>query len=260
LLQRRTVPDVRVENDADDETSEEKDMFVNRFARLDRFAGASVAAAALGVVGVVVGGLGIASASSGGVFILGEHNSAMSTTTLNSSKGPALALKSRHGKPPLTVNSKAEVKHLNAAMVGGSTASSLKTSGSGAATHYPLNVDANVGTTPVLVASTAKLKKGTYYVVATAMVEVPNSETGMCAVSTSDLTKSSHPLGQSGTAQAGIGTLSETLPLKVASGAKIGEYCWMVGAVGGSLDAAGITALHVDSSTAGRTASGQPEA
>jgi hypothetical protein len=221
---------------------------------VNRFAGRGAVAVAFGVFGIVAGGLGVAAASSGGVFILGEHNAAASTTSLSNSKGTALALKAGHGKAPLTVNNSTEVKHLNAAEVGGSTAAGLQTSGSGVTTNYEQGFVAQITSTPTVMAETAALKKGTYYVTGSAFIGgVLNSEIAYCSValSTQGSTLTS-TTGQSGTTFSGLSTLSETLPVTVAAGQQIAEFCWMSG--GGSngvLDSAGITAIHIASSTPG---------
>jgi hypothetical protein len=82
----------------------------------------TVAAAA-----VLVSGAGLASyAATGNAFVLGHHNSAGTTTALkNTGRGPALSLNSIKSAPPITLNSSKMVKHLNANMVGGMTASTL---------------------------------------------------------------------------------------------------------------------------------------
>jgi hypothetical protein len=226
---------------------------------LNRIARRGTVAAAFGVVGLVAGGLGVAAASSGGVFILGEHNAATSVTTLSNSKGSALALKSKHGTAPLTVNSSKEVKHLNAAMVGGSTASSLKSTGSGAATKFPLGTVGTVNTEPTALAATAKLKKGTYYVTATATLDVPPDLSGLCTVLTTAPGSADTQSFLSASSQSGLDSLSATQPMKVSAGQKITEYCWIAGtsATSGLVDAAGITASRIAASTTGKVIHGQ---
>jgi hypothetical protein len=82
----------------------------------------TVAAAA-----VLVTGAGLTSyAASGHPLILGHSNSAGGTTSLkNTGRGPALSLNSIKSAPPIKLNSSKMVKHLNANMVGGMTASNL---------------------------------------------------------------------------------------------------------------------------------------
>jgi hypothetical protein len=76
---------------------------------------------------VLVAGADLASyAATGQPLVLGHANSAVGTTSLkNVGRGPALSLNSIRSSPPLVVNSKKMVKHLNANMVGGKTAAQL---------------------------------------------------------------------------------------------------------------------------------------
>lgn len=228
-------------------------MFVNRIA------GRGAAAAVIGALVVAVSGIGAAVASNGGVVILGVHNSATSVTSLSNSRGPALALKSKHGTAPFTVDSGKVVKHLNAAKVGGSTASQLKTSGSGAATNYSLSVGATLKFQPAAVAATGKLRAGTYYVTATATLMVQPNESGLCTLLTTKPTTSDTQAFQS--AMQNFGTATDTRPMTVRAGQKITEYCWVVGgSIVGNLNAAGITAIRVDTAVKGTAIVGHPEA
>lgn len=82
--------------------------------------------AAMGVGIVLVAGAGIATAASGKSLLLGKSNSARAVTTLSNSKGTALSLKAKAGKPALRVNTKAQIPNLNASLVGGKSASSFQ--------------------------------------------------------------------------------------------------------------------------------------
>lgn len=77
--------------------------------------------------GVLVVGADLASyAATGQAFVLGHANKAGGTTSLkNTGRGPALSLNSIKSAPPIKLNSSKMVKHLNATMVGGMTASNL---------------------------------------------------------------------------------------------------------------------------------------
>jgi hypothetical protein len=79
----------------------------------------------LAAAAVLVGGADLASyAATGHPLILGHANRAVGTTSLkNVGRGPALSLNSATSSPPLTVNSKKLVKHLNADTVHGVSAS-----------------------------------------------------------------------------------------------------------------------------------------
>lgn len=83
-------------------------------------------ASALAIVAVLVMATDyIAMAATGKPLILGQVNKSGKTTTIQSSKGAALKLKVDSDKPPLKVNSTTMVKKLNAAKVGGKSASQL---------------------------------------------------------------------------------------------------------------------------------------
>ena len=74
---------------------------------------------------IVLGGAGVASAANGGNFILGHSNTETLKSTLSNSNGTPLQLNASTGNPPLKVNNSVQVPSLNAAEVGGQTASQL---------------------------------------------------------------------------------------------------------------------------------------
>lgn len=80
---------------------------------------------ALGAVVLLVGGAGVATAATGGSFILGRSNSPTTLTTLTNTTGTALRLSSPSGKPPLTVNSTGKVPNLNVDLLDGLHATSF---------------------------------------------------------------------------------------------------------------------------------------
>jgi hypothetical protein len=90
-----------------------------------QLAGLSVVAGAIGVLCLAVGSLGVATAANGGSLILGHRNTATKTTTLTDKHGTPLSLVGKKSKPPLKVNSSKRVKHLNASLLGGESASTL---------------------------------------------------------------------------------------------------------------------------------------
>lgn len=67
----------------------------------------------IGVAVVLVGGTGIATAATGGTFILGRANSATTQTFLTNPNGPALGLTSKAGTPPFTLGNTVKVPRLN---------------------------------------------------------------------------------------------------------------------------------------------------
>jgi hypothetical protein len=80
------------------------------------------------VLTTVLGG-GAAVAATGGQFILGHSNRATTPTTLTNPRGTALTLRSRGGRPALTVNTQARVPRLNSDLVDGLSASQLARTG-----------------------------------------------------------------------------------------------------------------------------------
>jgi hypothetical protein len=90
-----------------------------------QFAWRSLAVGAIGALTVAAGGIGIATAANGGSLLLGHHNDATTTTTLQDRHGTPLSLLGKKSKPPLKVNSRKLVKRLNADEVDGSSAVSL---------------------------------------------------------------------------------------------------------------------------------------
>jgi hypothetical protein len=213
-----------------------------------------VAAGAIGVLSLTVGGLGVATAANGGSLRLGASNHATKTTTLTDRKGTPLALVGRTSKPPLTVNSSKEVAHLNAAKVGGRTAASLETTGSAAQFRHTGNnlfTGISLGTlaSPTQVALTAPLKVGTYYLHASAETAV---ETGSGSI-TCDIAPTSQHSNQLATGAettTSYSTESEDTVLAVTSPQTYAEYCYA-----SQNDAVyfegGIYALKVDRSAAG---------
>jgi hypothetical protein len=218
------------------------------------------------VVGVIaglalsVGGLGVAAAANGGSLVLGHANTATHPTTLTNSHGTPLALKAKVGHPPLTVNSKALVKHLNADELDGSSASVLATSGSGASTHFGSSFRGIVGTTPTFVARTGALAKGTYYVNAAASGTFSDGASGLaCFVSTSAPTAADQDSASQSTTTGGGASVPVVAVVKVTAKAKITLFCYtevMTGTPETEIAQAGITAIRIAHSAKGATLKG----
>jgi hypothetical protein len=68
----------------------------------------------LGIAIALVGGTGVATAATGGSFILGRSNAATTQTFLTNPNGPALGLTSKAGTPPFTIGNTVKVPRLNA--------------------------------------------------------------------------------------------------------------------------------------------------
>ena len=75
---------------------------------------------------LVLGGIGVTMAATGGTFLLGKSNSAGATTSLTNSAGTALSLNSKAGTAPLKVNRTTKVSHLNADLLDGLDSSALQ--------------------------------------------------------------------------------------------------------------------------------------
>lgn len=74
---------------------------------------------------ILIGGANIAAVAATG-FSLGHRNVAAKTTTfVNHGSGPVIALKGRRSAPPIKLNSRKKVRHLNADRLDGRNAASL---------------------------------------------------------------------------------------------------------------------------------------
>jgi hypothetical protein len=227
---------------------------------VNRVATASAAAFAIGVLAVSVGGVGIAIAANGGSLTIGHTNVATNTTTLSNSHGAALSLHAGHGKAALLVNTSRRIRHLNASLLAGSSAKALKTSGSAAFTGYGGKKEGVLRTSGTMIAETARLAAGTYYVSSYAEVAVPTDEPVGCRLSTSNLAGKADFNSSTESTSAGIQSIAETAPLAAKKGQRIGYFCRL----GASSDStvifeAGLTAIRVDSSAKGKTAHGGAE-
>jgi hypothetical protein len=121
-------------------------------------------------LGIAIGASGTAAAA-GAAFLLGRANAETATSSLTNtgrgvalrvtaSHGSPLQLAAPHGQPPFTVNSSREVVGLNAALLGGKSASSFSTTGAKAWAYW--NGTALVSSMTFGVASVTKLGTGEY--------------------------------------------------------------------------------------------------
>lgn len=207
-----------------------------------QFVGKGAVVGAIGVLSVVVGGLGVATAANGGSLVLGHSNSATKTTTLKDKRGTPLALVGKASKPPLKVNSSKQVAHLNASLVGGLSAPQLVTTGSGGQTR--VDSATPITNSPVLVAKTATLHRGTYYISASGLI-FETSDGGFCYVATP--TGSALQYGGVDAASSYV-QATETVAVKVTSPTSYGEYCYTVDATGEMYNA-GIFAIRIGHAT-----------
>jgi hypothetical protein len=194
-----------------------------------KLVGHSVAIGAIGALSVVGGGLGVAVAANGGSLILGHSNHATRTTTLKNSHGTALALVGKKSKPPLTVNSSKQVKHLNASMLGGLTAAKVETAGSVAQSGFDVANDGTAIASSIsgdwtLVASTAKLPRGSYLVTAASMLHDAAAEGSYCYIGLTALA-TDNDISLGGGSMAGFGQATEVGTVTLKTPGKVHEYC-----------------------------------
>jgi hypothetical protein len=220
----------------------------------------AVVVGVIGVLALSVAGVGVATAANGGSLVLGHSNTATHTTTLADSRGTPLALKAKPGHPPLTVNSKALVKHLNADELDGSSASGLATSGGGASTHFGKDERGIVGTTPTFVARTGVLAKGTYYVSAAASGSFSDSADGLaCFVATHAPTAADQNNASQSTTTGDGASVPVVAVVTVKAKQQITLFCYTEGLTGTpetEIAQAGITAIRVAHSAKGATLPG----
>jgi len=197
-------------------------------------------------VSLLIGGAGFADAATGGAFILGKANKETSTATLANPNGTPLALSAPAGKAPLAVNRAVMVKNLNAQYLGGLTATGLAETG-GEGVPGP-NHEIPISSAAPVVAVTGKLPAGTYYVTATAMLDVVSGDiAGECYIAKGSALSS--VLNAGFFDQEGIYTVAETAAVPVTAGDTLAEVCGTSGTAGSFADNAGIIAIRVLSSS-----------
>ncbi len=202
------------------------------------------AAASALTLAFVIGGAGLADAATGGNFILGKANSERSTASLKSSRGTPLSLVAPSGRAPLAVNRNVMVKNLNANYVSGLSATQLKaTGGDGIRTTA-----VTIGGPQKEVAGTGALPAGTYYVTATAWLDVIAGDNyGLCYIA-----RGSAPFAQlttgGGNSPGGHLQAAETIAVTVKAGDSLQEWCYAGGSNGSAAINAAITAIRILSS------------
>jgi hypothetical protein len=205
----------------------------------------SPAAAFALTVAAIFGLTGIADAAvSSGAFILGRANTESNPASLSSSKGIPLSLSAPKNTAPLVVSRNALVKNLNASMVGGLATAGLKLSGG----EGFLPVETNEMITHDVftkVAGTPKLAAGTYYVIATALINVTTGDTGAKCVIEKD-NNGITMLAQGGANGAHFIQASESVAVSLPKGGTVQELCKIKGANAGSVvDDAGLIAIRI---------------
>jgi hypothetical protein len=140
---------------------------------------------AAGAVMALILGSSTAYAATGGDFRLGAVNRAGHMSTLQSTHGPALMLKSGEEAPPFRVNRGVMVPNLNASMVGGrhENAFALKAGGVAVITATGLGLDNDSNGFPEEVSAVATCPAGTVRTGGGALDQTNNGVTWMSAPS-----------------------------------------------------------------------------
>jgi hypothetical protein len=212
----------------------------------------SPAAMVAATLALVFGGVGVAGAATGGNFILGKANSETTLASLNNSNGTPLKLIAPSNAAPLKVSNSNLVSGLNSQFVGGLSASQLATGGDG---FTQPTTDTSLEQTAVEVASTGALAAGTYYVNATALLNVASGDSfGFCYIARGSDTAAVSYGGA--TQQQGWLQAAETAAVSIVSGDTLQEWCYSGGTNGSFAYDTGITAIRVLSSSGTAPASG----
>jgi hypothetical protein len=203
---------------------------------------ASTGAASTGAASTGSASTGSASTGSGRGFVLGRANGETSAAALSDSRGTPLSLSAPKNKAPLAVSRNVMVRNLNAQYVGGLSAGSLKlTGGSG---FSPPNADiALLHNQGRVVAETGRLPAGTYYVTATALIDLTTGDyLGQCALYDPDFVGGDIG-GSEGTNYV---QAAEAMTVHLTASGAIEEDCYVSGTGDGSeaIDA-GITAIRI---------------
>jgi len=214
-----------------------------RFARALR--SLNPAAASALTLAFVIGSAGLADAATGGNFILGKANKETSTASLSSSKRTPLSLVAPSGTAPLAVNRNVMVKNLNANYVSGLSAAQLKaTGGDGIRT-----ASITIGPAQVEVAGTGALPAGTYYVTATAWMDlIAGDNYGLCYIARGSASFTQLTTG-GGNSPGGHLQAAETIAVTMKGGDRLQEWCYAGGSNGSAVINAGITAIRILSSS-----------
>jgi len=209
---------------------------------------------------LVLSGVGIADAATGGNFILGRVNRETSTSSLNNSRGTPLRLVAPGHDAPLSVSNSNLVAGLNAQLLDGQSAAQMQTTGGDGFTSIGTNTP--LGTSPTQVVSTGPLPTGVYYVTATAWINVHfGDNVGQCYIQNGS-TGASFEWGGSdpGIPEPGASgseiQVAETAAMSATTpGTTFQEWCKVGGNHGSFASDAGITAIRIASSSGTLSAS-----
>jgi hypothetical protein len=201
---------------------------------------AAIIAAVAIVAGSLAASASMAGASNGRSLVLGGSNGETSSAGLSGSRGTPLSLSAPKNRAPLAVNRSAMVRNLNAQYVGGLSAASLKLTGGYG--YSPPNADVQLAhNSGRPVAETGRLPAGTYYVTATALIDVsPGDYQGECGVY-----DPGYAGGEGGSEGPGYVQAVEDITVRLTASGVIEEECYVSGTGDGSeaIDG-GITAIR----------------
>jgi hypothetical protein len=203
------------------------------------------ATAAVLALAVILGGAGIAGASNGGALILGRSSHESSTTSLVTSRGGALSLSAPKGNAPLSVNRSVQVRNLNAEYLGGLSAASLKLTGGDGFTSPEADI-ALSHDIYTQVAETGSVPAGTYYVQASALVDLTVGDTGgFCTIEINGTGLTD--FGDGGGDGENYVQAAETAVIRLHSAGKFLEMCLAAGTgpAGTEVINAGIVAIRI---------------
>jgi hypothetical protein len=189
---------------------------------------------------LVLGGAGGAAAATGGNFILGKANTETATATLSNTKGTPLRLTAPFGTPPLTVNkTDSVIPNLDAQFAGGFTGNQMANFGGDGFTTTQTTF--NVLT---MATETDPLPAGTYYVTATAWLDMPPDDGGgTCWIAKGSDPSTAINLGSED--RTGEITLAETAVASMTLNDTLQEWCETSGTSNAVLASAGITAIRI---------------
>jgi hypothetical protein len=199
------------------------------------------------ILGLVLGGVGVAGAANGGNFILGKINTETSGATLSNTKGTPLRLSAPAFTAPLAVNRSTLVQNLNAEYVNGYSFDKLVVQGGDG--FLPPASARSIGQGMQLIVSTGHLSPGIYYVTATALASVASGDFGLTCLISKGSDKGADLIADGGGSYEGPRVqAAETAAVSVSAGDTLQEWCGTdlgSGNDGSEIYNAGITAIRV---------------
>jgi hypothetical protein len=196
------------------------------------------------ILGLVLGGVGVAGAATGGHFILGKTNTETSVAALSNSKGTPLRLSAPAFTAPLAVNRSTLVQNLNAEYLNGFSSDKLAVQGGDG--FLPPASGKSIGLGMQLIVSTGHLSPGVYYVTATALAAVAAGDFGLTCIISKGSDNGANLIAEGGGSYEGARVqAAETAAVSMSAGDTLQEWCGTDGHNGSEIYNAGITAIRV---------------